>query len=108
MWVAGRACNDITPGVMAMDRIARVLVLLLVFGSAMAGEIETPRELAGARVIDLAEAKRLFDSHTATFIDVRVVFNYGKEHIAGAVWIPYKEESAQTVGFDRRLDEFDV
>lgn len=91
-----------------MGRIATVLMLLLVFGAARAGETETPADVVGARVIDRGEAKRLLDGNAATFIDVRVVFNYGKEHIPGAIWIPYHQESAQVPGFDPRLDRFEL
>ncbi len=43
------------------------------------------------RRVDLAEAKKLFDTGAALFVDVRKPEAYEQSHIPGAISIPIKE-----------------
>jgi rhodanese-related sulfurtransferase/ABC-type phosphate/phosphonate transport system substrate-binding protein len=67
----------------------------------------TPKELAGAQVIDAKQASDLIAKGVAV-IDARNETEYVDGHIKGALLIPYQEVSAKEVGFDAAEDKFDL
>jgi 3-mercaptopyruvate sulfurtransferase SseA len=68
----------------------------------------TPTLLAGAQVVDVAQAHALLRQGQARFIDTRNALNYGKGHLPGAQSLPYKERSEFQADFDATLDQFDL
>ncbi len=68
----------------------------------------TPTLLAGAQVVDVAQANALLRQGQARFIDTRNALNYGKGHVPGAQLLPYKERSEYQADFDATLDHFDL
>lgn len=93
-----------------MKRECLKLVFSLVLGagaslSAMAAD--TPATLAGVKLINAAEAKKLIDSGVPA-IDTRVSAEYAEKTIKGAKNVTYKEKSAKDVGFDASQDQFDL
>lgn len=67
----------------------------------------TPKELAGAQVIEAKQASDLI-AKGVMVIDARNDAEYQDGHIKGAVLIPYHEVSAKEVGFDSADDKFDL
>ena len=67
----------------------------------------TPKELAGARIVEAKEAADLI-AKGVPLIDARLESDYLDGHIKGAKWIPYQEVSAKEVGFDPVDDKFDL
>lgn len=70
-------------------------------------KVMTPATLAGGKIITAEEAKRLVDTKTAAFFDMRSPINFGKGHIPGAVALPYQQKSQKTANFDPSVDHFD-
>lgn len=68
---------------------------------------ETPKSVAGGKVIGVAEAKALAAARSAVFIDTRSAVNYGKGRVPGAITAAYKEKSDPVENFDSSKDEFD-
>lgn len=68
---------------------------------------ETPPSLAGAKVVNAEEAKKLHDSGVP-FIDTRVAAEYAEKSIKGAISVTYKEKSAKATNFDASADKFDM
>lgn len=68
----------------------------------------TPTLLAGAQVVDVAQAHALLRQGQARFIDTRSALNYGKGHVPGALSVAYKERSEYRPDFDATLDTFDL
>ncbi|MEW6487616.1 MAG: rhodanese-like domain-containing protein [Thermodesulfobacteriota bacterium] len=79
---------------------------LLVGTAALAADVETPRELAGGKILTAAQAKDLVGK--AHFFDMRKAVNYGRGHIPGAVALPYDQKSALSADFDASLDRLDA
>lgn len=75
---------------------------------AEAPKPETPTALFGGRIVGAATAKKLLDSKSVFFFDLRSVASFGKGHILGARSAPYSEQSAYSAGFDASKDRFDV
>lgn len=67
----------------------------------------TPKELAGAQVIEAKQASDMV-AKGVTVIDARAEQEYQEGHIKGALLIPYHEVSAKEVGFDATEDKFDL
>ena len=67
----------------------------------------TPKELAGAHVIEAKQASDLIAKGTIV-IDARNDAEYVEGHIKGALLIPYNEVSAKEVGFEASEDKFDL
>lgn len=87
-------------------RIALSLVLgLFVSTAALAADVETPKELAGGKILTAAQAKDLVGK--AHFFDMRKAVNYGRGHISGAVALPYDQKSDLSVDFDASVDRLD-
>ena len=85
-------------------------VAVVVLGAGLAAPIwaaDTPASLAGVKVVDAAEAKKLLDSGVP-LIDTRVAAEYAEKTIKGAKSVPYREKSAKAVGFDASQDQFDL
>jgi rhodanese-related sulfurtransferase len=68
---------------------------------------ETPASLAGAKVVNAEEVKKMLDTGVPV-IDTRVSAEYAEKTIKGAKSVPYKEKSAKEVGFDASKDQFDL
>src|SRR5665647_2192715 len=68
---------------------------------------ETPATLAGTKLVNAADVKKLLDSGVSV-IDTRVAAEYAEKTIKGAKNVPYKEKSAKDVGFDASQDQFDL
>ena len=67
----------------------------------------TPKELAGAKVIEAKQASDLIAKGVAV-IDARNDADYLDGHIKGALLVPYHEVSAKEIGFDGAEDKFDL
>ena len=84
-----------------------VASLLMCNALAFAGnDPETPTSLAGAKVVNAAEAKALLGK--AHFFDMRKAVSFGKGHLPGAKPLPFKQKSEKTPNFDASLDSFDA
>jgi len=83
-------------------------ILLLTAGlTGPALAVDNPATLAGTKLVNAAEAKKLIDSGTPA-IDTRVAAEYAEKTIKGAKNVPYKEKSAKDVSFDASQDQFDL
>lgn len=96
-----------------MKQFINVLILtggLLMGAAAIAADElpETPTSLAGGKVINSEEGKKLVDAKSAVFIDTRNVVNFGKGHVPNALAVAYKEKSEKIAGFDASMDQFDL
>jgi rhodanese-related sulfurtransferase len=80
--------------------------VFMLAGAAMA-QSETPTTLAGGKLISIADARKLSDNKTAFFVDTRSIVNFGKGHVPGARFIPYKGNSDDAINFDAVKDQFD-
>jgi rhodanese-related sulfurtransferase len=69
---------------------------------------ETPKSIAGAKVISVDEGKTLATTKGVTFFDTRSPVNFGKGHVPSAVSVAYKEKSDKVENFDASKDEFDL
>jgi ABC-type phosphate/phosphonate transport system substrate-binding protein/rhodanese-related sulfurtransferase len=67
----------------------------------------TPRVLDGAKIITAEEAAALMRTGVPIY-DTRVKAEYEEHHIKGAKSLPYSEKSHKEVGFDAKLDKFDL
>jgi 3-mercaptopyruvate sulfurtransferase SseA len=67
-----------------------------------------PADLKGGGIVSIEKTKQLLDAKSATFVDTRSVVNFGKGHVPGAVTAAYKEKSDEVVGFDGKLDSFEL
>lgn len=67
----------------------------------------TPKELAGAHVIEAKQASDLI-AKGMIVIDARNDAEYKEGHIKGALLLSYQEVSAKEVGFDAAEDKFDL
>ena len=72
-----------------------------------ASAAETPATLAGTKLVNAADVKKLLDSGVPV-IDTRVAAEYAEKTIKGAKSVPYKEKSAKDTGFDASQDQFDL
>jgi len=68
---------------------------------------ETPTSLAGVKLVNAGEVKKMLDSGVAV-VDTRVAAEYAEKTIKGAKSVPYKEKSAKDAGFDASQDQFDL
>jgi rhodanese-related sulfurtransferase len=67
----------------------------------------TPRQLPGATIVTADQVADLM-KNGATLYDTRSAEEYGQRHIQGAKFLPYVEKSRKEVGFDEKLDRFEV
>lgn len=68
---------------------------------------DTPAQLAGGKVIGVADAQALLAAGRTVFIDTRSPLNFGKGRVPGARLAYYHEKSAYAADFDAALDSFD-
>ncbi|MFY7867071.1 rhodanese-like domain-containing protein [Roseateles sp.] len=88
--------------------LSAALGLSLNLGLALSAHAnETPTSLAGVKVVNAAETKKLLDSGVPV-IDTRVAAEYAEKSIKGAKSVPYKEKSAKATDFDASKDQFDL
>lgn len=83
------------------------LAMLVFPALAASSSLETPQAISGATVITAEKANTMMKSGVL-MVDTRVAHEYVEQHIKDAISIPYKEKSAKSVDFDRRLDSFDL
>jgi len=86
------------------------LVSAFVFAAGLSAAVmaaETPATLAGTKLVNAAEVKKMLDSGVPV-IDTRVAAEYAEKTIKGAKSVPYKEKSAKEAGFDASQDQFDL
>jgi rhodanese-related sulfurtransferase len=88
-----------------MRGVASIALGLALAVPALAGE--TPDSLAGTKVINAEEAKKLHDAGVP-MIDSRVAAEYAEKTIKGAISVPYKEKSEKVATFDATQDHFDL
>lgn len=81
---------------------------LAMAGGTAAWAQETPKAIAGAKVITVDEGKALAGTKGVHFYDTRSPLNFGKGHVPAAVSVSYKEKSDKSEGFDASKDEFDL
>ena len=67
----------------------------------------TPSTVSGVEIIDSVKAKSLMDSGVKMY-DVRVANEFADAHIKGTINVPYKNNSANTPGFDGSKDVWDI
>ena len=84
-----------------------LLGLSLALPVLMAQAEETPKSLAGVKLVSADETKKLLDSGVSVY-DTRVAAEYAEKTIKGAKSLPYKEKSAKAVDFDASKDVFDL
>jgi rhodanese-related sulfurtransferase len=65
---------------------------------------DTPLELGGANVVDVAAVARLAASG-ARIVDTRALHDFLAGHLPDAAHVDYKERSARNPGFDPRDDD---
>ena len=75
--------------------------------SATVMAAETPATLAGTKLVNATEVKKMLDSGVPV-IDTRVAAEYAEKTIKGAKSVPYKEKSAKDAAFDASQDQFDL
>lgn len=68
---------------------------------------ETPATLAGVKVVNADDVKKMLDAGVPV-IDTRVAAEFAEKTIKGARSVPYKEKSAKAVDFDPAADQFDL
>ena len=76
-----------------------------VFKKAEAAEEKSGREAAAEKefTMELNEAKAVFDSGTAVFVDARDPADYAAGHIRGAVNLPWEEFAAAFPDFSKKV-----
>jgi len=74
----------------------RIIFFFALFLTApsFAHEQAAPLRIEGGRVISVDEAKAIFDSGKALFIDVRNPLNFGRGHIPSAIAMPFDGKEA--------------
>ena len=87
--------------------IAAGCALVMAVSEAITVAVETPPVLAGVTVVNAQQGRKLMDQGVA-MIDTRSARHYEREHISGAVSIPYEDESANAVIFDQGQDSFEL
>lgn len=75
--------------------------------AATAAAQQTPDALAGAKVVQAHEVRKMLDTG-AIVVDTRTKNEFAEAHIKGARNIPYQEKSAKRADFDPALDQFDL
>ncbi|MDJ0808337.1 MAG: rhodanese-like domain-containing protein, partial [Gammaproteobacteria bacterium] len=95
---------------MKSSRYSYFGLLLVIFWTCpviAAPGVVTPTELSGGRIVSVEEARKLIGEGVLIF-DVRSGINYGRGHIPGAVFAPYKGSSVKHVDFDPSQDRFSL
>jgi rhodanese-related sulfurtransferase len=87
--------------------IAAALLVAAVLPAHAEDRPDTPAQLAGGKVISVAEARALLTAGRAVFIDTRSPLNFGKGRVPGARLAYYNEKSAYAADFDGAVDSFD-
>ncbi|WP_306602957.1 rhodanese-like domain-containing protein [Azonexus sp.] len=89
-------------------RIANLLTVLSIsfMASAAIAVEETPMNIPGGTIVDVAKAKALHDKG-ALFVDARVAAEYAEKHIKGSINVVYKEVHKKVAKLDPK-DEFDL
>lgn len=81
-------------------------ILALSSSAFAADDPETPKSLAGGKIVSAAEAKAL--GGKAAIFDMRKAVSYGKGHLPGAQPLPYDQKSEKAENFDATMDKFDM
>jgi rhodanese-related sulfurtransferase len=86
---------------------AIAMSLLAAFYLPAAQAAPTPDKLDGVKVVTAEQVQQL-QAKGVPVIDTRVAAEYADKTIKGAISVPYKEKSAKSTDFDRKLDSFDL
>lgn len=81
-------------------------MLAFVSNAFAADDPETPKSLAGGKIVSAAEAKAMVGK--STMFDMRKAVSYGKGHLPGAQPLPYDQKSDKSEKFDATMDKFDM
>jgi rhodanese-related sulfurtransferase len=87
--------------------IAAGCALVMALAEAITVVVATPPLLAGVTVVNAQQGRKLMEQG-APMIDTRPTRHYQREHVSGAVSIPYEDQSGNDVAFDRGQDNFDL
>lgn len=87
--------------------LAALSALFALHPATASDKPETPKAIAGAKVITAVEGKALVASKGAVFVDTRSAVNFGKGRVPGANTASYKEKSDPVENFDASKDAFD-
>jgi rhodanese-related sulfurtransferase len=93
----------------AMRKVLSIVLagaLILTAAVLAAEKRPTPTELEGGTVVDAGQARALLGQEGVSFLDIRNAVNYGKDHIPGALSVPYEwtrggDIANRTGDFDR-------
>lgn len=80
-------------------------VLFNSFSSASVEYIYTPSQDDGKHNVSLEEAKKLYESKEAIFLDARPVPVYHRGHIPGAISVPYNSKEMEKLIADISKDQ---
>jgi len=87
--------------------IAAGCALVMAVSEAITVAVETPPVLAGVTVVNAQQGRKLMEQGVP-MIDTRPARHYEREHVSGAVSVPYEDQSADDVAFDHGQDGFDL
>lgn len=82
--------------------VRMVAIVMMLFATALA-RAEAPAEVAGAKTVDLAQAKELYDQG-AVFIDVRDAQAWSLGHIEGSVHLDFNASEFAVLYISDELD----
>lgn len=86
-----------------MKYAVRAVAVLMLMISALWARAEAPSDVDGARTVDLAQAKLLFDQG-AVFIDVRDPQSWSLGHIEGSVNLDFNASEFALLYVTKELD----
>lgn len=86
-----------------MKSLVRVVSVFVLLVSAMVARAEAPKDVDGAKTVDLTQAKALFDQG-AVFIDVRDPQSWSLGHIEGSVNLDFNASEFAVLYISKELD----
>jgi len=76
------------------------VVFAILFNTVSASGVEyiyKPSTVSNNSVLSLYETKKIFDDKRALFIDARPESQYKRDHISGAINVPYNSQKKETL-----------
>lgn len=86
-----------------MKSLVRVVSVFVLLVSAVVARAEAPKDVEGAKTVDLTQAKALFDQG-AVFIDVRDPQSWSLGHIEGSVNLDFNASEFAVLYISKELD----
>lgn len=86
-----------------MKSLVRISAVVVMLFAAVVARAEAPAEVAGAKTVDLTQAKALFDQG-AVFIDVRDTQSWSLGHIDGSVNLDFNASEFAVLYISEELD----